>query len=427
MKLVSRRSRGNPYITAAMKYGPELYKIGKKIPWSKLKLRFPSRKKKMSLGKTQDLDIGRRTVKIPVNLPKKLKVGKKHCNTLTKKSLAVFKSALVKKANFIYYYSGIFKASERQAYDNVSYAAGFSSSAQYKSSQIFGGALGAGFTNIDFTSAATLAASLNLENMNSLFICLDIPTGYFLPGNFGSDMYDGTNYYDRLFGMAKNNAFDTKRNTAFNSSEKGADLAAPDTYLLNGEWRVVYTLYYRYEFNFKNYTISPQICWVIHVKLNHIGPADSQPTSMNGMSNWINKYIDGNTETAYGKLRRGILPPCFKVVRKKFLILGPTGQSTGQQTNSQVPMSTSGVIVMKSPRDYVAAAKKPTTQDSDAVIPINEFWYDEKAQTYNYCIVYAVPYMKYACDNLNSYNNLCYSGEVACAVTKRTVYTVLTN
>jgi len=89
---------------------------------------------------------------------------------------------------------------------------------------------------------------IEIEQGNSLFICNDIPTGYFLPSSFTGDFWDATNTtgVSRLFGMADQNGFDSRQMTALNGNEYDYRQNLVAKTIPSYAWRSLYTLYYTY-------------------------------------------------------------------------------------------------------------------------------------------------------------------------------------
>jgi len=416
------------------------YRLNKRMPllripnnnFQRINFKRPSwmrmRRKRTTQGRTQDLNIGRRSVKIPVNLPRKLKMGKKHCNTLQSKSLIVFKDALIKKAFQVFYYKGIYKAIEISKYDNINWDNGTTGTSKtLVTNYLYGGALGHGIADISFTNDDTVGASLEIEQGNSLFICNDIPTGYFLPSSFTGDFWDATNTtgVSRLFGMAEQNAFDTRQMTALNGNEYDYRQNLVAKTIPSYAWRSLYTLYYKYEYVFMNYSVVPYIAWVIQVKLKDIKPEDS--AALFGMSNWINKYTDKDPVVVYNSLRSGILPTCFSVVKKKKVVLGPVAAVEGAHVNAYQPFQRYGKITVKSSQGYVTSHRPPFSNDAGDIATVTNAWFNEKAMKYTYTIVYAIPFNRMQVRANASTSQLAGSAGVRCVVTKSTAYTLLDN
>lgn len=372
--------------------------------------------------------MGRRMIKIPYNMPKKLKKGLKHCTSLTGKKIELFKDALVKKVNRIYYYRGVYKATQNTVNDNsVLNGAPIKT---YPDVGIYGGSLGFGRVAEDYQQESHVFTNFALLGGNALAICLDIPTGYFLPQAFFSDVEDGVSVRPRrTFGITVSGQWDQKVLTALNNGEKNTSNGDPDVFLESADganrinYQKIYTLSYRYTFTFKQNAGPEMCCWVITFKLGNSKPADFQ----NGLSNYISSQINLDPLGTHKRLVRGQMPPCFKVIKKKMVTVKDNVDVHNSHANVYGATQKMATISIKSNKQYISCATRPATNLSTEYINPNSAWYNENVHKYNYVMVYSVP--KYLCDYqtdlVTTSANQVQRNTVQCIVEKESSYCVL--
>lgn len=397
------------------KLGTKLYGMGKTYFQRRKQRRLDQRGRPTS---TQvPTNMGRSMMRVQTNLPKKLKTGLKHCNSLTKQKLMLFKDALKKQANRIFYYRGVYKATQESRIDNVDWLAGSAALQDNYANDICGGAIGHSRVVESYANLASENASYGMRYGNCLAICLDLPTGTFLPNIFKGDKYDGTNIRDRQFGMTQDQAFGTYTSIALNSGERGQDGLAAPNFLLPEDTQKLYNLSYKYTFSFRNFNSIAMNIYVVTFKLGTVNVQDSD--QWKGLSNWINTYIAQDPNGSHKRLARGQLPKCFRTIKVKKIKLG--GTSSGWYgSDIHMNQQRTGKIVLKSPKEYLCAHTRPADISSNQSINISEAWFEENWHKFTYCFVYAVP-----CDLLGetNANTTPISGTVKCIIEKETSYT----
>lgn len=371
-------------------------------------------------------EMGRRMIKVPMNLPKKLKKGLKHCSTLTKKKIELFKDALKKTVNQIFYYKGHYMAIELGRSDNIQQVTG-----GFKTQMIrfIGGGLGFGRVAPAFDTIENAVRSYELIRGNCLALCLDMPTGDFLPANFPGDIENATDFDNRNFGMhAFSTRWNQKKLTALNILERNDSNGQVDNILdtqgVGKTYQKIYTLSYKYTFSFKTNNTQPMTVWVITFKLVN-SKAEDFPF---GLSNYINQQINENRSGVHKRLLRGEMPPCFKVVKKKKLTLIDDASINNSQMLNYGARSKTATCTITSQKDYLTAATRPSdfTTGSTLTAP-SASWYNENVHKYTYLMVYAVPtvltqYQSTSATAINAGPN----NRVSCIIEKETSYCVLT-
>lgn len=378
-------------------------------------------------GSVVPTNMGRSMIRIPRNLPKKLKTGLKHCRTLTKKKIELFKDALKKTVNQIFYYRGHYMAIELGISDNVDRVPGVFKT--QPTVNFYGGGIGFGRRAPDFSTVNDTCRSYELENGNNLAICLDMPTGDFLPSNFVGDFDDGTGFDNRIFAMHNfSTRWNQKKLTALNLNEKDdknnpvVNALATQTQSLT--YQKIYTLSYKYTFSFKAQNCQPMTVWVITFKLTNSKPNDFPF----GLSNYLNTQVQENRSGTHKRLLRGEMPPCFRVVKKKKLTLIDDVSNDNPYMTNYGGKTKTATCTITSPNAYLACATRPSDFESASVFtqPAAN-WYDENTHKYTYLLVYAVPTV------LTQYQatpaaggNLGPNNRVSCLIEKETSYCVLT-
>lgn len=380
MKLALRNRKNKIMIT------PEgvrkAYRAGKYL-YDRIKRNLMRKKKNPQTGIV--VNYGRSIKRIPLNLSSQMKRGMKHCNKLMKQKLGMFKANVIQRANFVFTYAGEYKGNEMGKYDNDLFTLNFSGAKNLTGNYMYGGGLGFGRYDQSFGSNAGIANNCCFTNGNVFVCCLDIPTGYTLPSAFTGDFKVGGTSAQRIFGMYQQPILGGYELVALNTSEKMTTYAAAPLTIADLKLKAIYTLRYRYEFEFNNTSQFDYYVYVITFRMNHFKVTDTAVWS--GLSNWLN-YSQGQTsEDDTMKFLEGNLPSqLFKTVKvRKVKCTSPyDGRHVDQGTSHRQ-------VIIKSNPDYLGVARRPNNIREGTDLAPDNSWYDESFMKYTYCMAFAVP------------------------------------
>lgn len=392
------------------------FNMGKSL-YAKIKSRMSRNKRQPMTGVVTNY--GRTIKKIPLNLSKNLKRGLRHCGSLLRQKISVFKSSIEQQANQIYYYAGEYKGNELNKYDNEAYTQNGGTAKSQTSNYIYGGGLGFGRYDQSFASNAGIANNCCFTNGNVFACCLDIPTGYTLPAAFYGDFKHSGLLVQRMFGMYQQPIYGNAELVALNNNEKTTTYSSAPLFPASDKFKAVYTLAYEYTFKFSNKTVLDYDVFVVTCRLNHFKLDDT--TIWQGFSNWINYSQGITTEDDVYKYLEGHLPSTlFKTIRViKKRLRGVTNYQTSYKGQQYAE------IKIRSGKDYIAVARKPTNVTEGTSANASNTWYNESHMKYTYCFAWAKPVDVMTADADNAAYTPIPGNVISYRVIKKTKYCII--
>lgn len=397
------------------------YGIGKRV-YNMVRDRFKKR-----LNPTQTavpVNMGRSFMRIPVNLNRNMRKRMKSCSQLTSTKIGLFKSELIKKANKIYSYSGIYKAIQKNATDNENYNGMSQIEKTRQANLVYGGAIGCGRLFNGFTTDADISNTHAFYQGNMIAFNLDMPTGFMLPPNSctSDTTFQGVKRH-RHFGALGQSFYGTEPTTVLNQSEEFTNaMTTPPVGVNSVGIRSIYLLSYKYTFQFNNTTKYDYYCYIAMVKLRNFVTPDSM--QWDGFSQFLNWTVTNNTNAAnQSGLFEGKWPQSiFKMVRLKKILL--KGSYNAINTDSGKNHRT---VVIKSKKNYLTVCKRPSNQVSANATPASANWYDDGYHSNTYCYVWAVPASHLYNGQGATYDTPITPAQIMCTIRKDTKYCYLTD
>ncbi len=235
---------------------------------------------------------------------------------------------------------------------------------------------------------------------NQYCIDLALPTGAM--NLWPADMRYGSTVRIKQFGMQENDQMGKDVWTGLTNDSDIAGAALLGTrLLLNTKYiRNFYVFKYKYTFDFFNLHNEPHT--VVMLKWTPVEDMTQEATNYNGMSNWLNWYIqgDGKKGTYDSYVRAEKFPKWMKVLRLRKIVLGGVQNNGGSSTGADQTWhcqdnqrSNHRRIVITSKANFLKNFTRTTNENpgTNVVITQRDQRFDDRKDNATYMNVWAYP------------------------------------
>lgn len=417
--------RGNKRVSIpvdASRVGKMAYNIGKRAYGM-----YKSYRNKRNNNKTTgvSMNYGRTIMKLPINLNRNAKRAEKTCRNMVKKKIALFKNAIMQKANQIFYFVGTYQGVQFGRHDNDNYPMQTGTKLLPLNGTV-GGGLGHAINGVDFTNDATAGNTYHYSYGNNFTFCHDTPSSMTVPNAFAPDLRTAGVTQFRKFGMTSQPIYGEKQITALNNLEDVLyNNVSPSIWTNITNAVACYNLSYKYTFEFLNTTFRDHYVYIATYKLNHMKANDTGV--WDGISNWINnslRDVSGQSFNIARDYMNGKLPSVlFKTIKiRRILLRGSYNAGRNVDTPSNYRK-----LIIKSRPNYISSARRPTEIRQTTSDQCDSTWWNENYTSYTYSSVWSVPVLQMGVGSDATLTGTFIGGQILYRVKKETSYALMTS